>query len=576
MDTLFTSPSAAHRSLTVELTSNPAWTAVTSLPALINTEGEKSATDWATQLYALVLGHQVAQSNPDLQKWTASHPDEISALSRLKLDGLTDLTPWLREAMQEEQRGKSLRQLFDSETFAARKYTALDKLKALQGSDGGWSWYEGMPANPSITLDVAVMLARMESLTGSQEGHNLLEKALAFLQTTLADEVKAMKKAERESGVRLKPSEFQLRCLYLYTLMGHKMDQADLRYLYDRAKGLSKELSMYGKAIAAVVFVRNGAKDEAALQVKGILEHTVYTSEMGRYFDSKRAESTAASFRILTQCMAIEALNCLGQTKEAEEMRQWLMQCKRTQMWQTSLASADAVYALLSTSVADHSSPLVMSLSATTPVYYTLMNGSKIVGVNAPKQTSTPTSAGYYRVTYTDASAVKANILKVRKDAQGLAWGTVYATEYLPASSVKTEGAGLHLNSLLQVYRGGSWTNVTSAVLLQRGDRVRQVFTLKAERDFDFVELKASRPACAEPLQALSGYQWRDGLPAYRAVQDASTTYYIERVAKGTHTLTEESFVNRAGTYASGISMLKCVYAPEYAASAQEIILQAR
>ena len=574
IDSLFASKTGTHRTITVELTSNPTWTAVTTLPALTSTDREMSATEWGTQLYALTLGEYLAKSNPAIHEWADHHTEETDALASLKLDGLTDLTPWLRSARQEAERGKALRQLFDESYTAVRKHTALDKLAALQQADGGWSWYPGMQASTYVTTDVALLLARMEKLTESRDAHRQLLSALDYLKVRMAEEVKDMKKAERESKQPTLPSELQLRYLYLRTLMGLKCDDADSRFLLSRAKQLRKQFSMQHKAQMAVVLADNGEEAEARLAIRSLLEHTVCTPEMGRYFDTARAQSSVASYRIPTQCAAIEALTRFGMKQEAEEMRLWLMQCKRTQMWETARASADAVYALLSCRDEDQQHRLVMSLSATQPVYFTLLRGEKIVGVNAPKQTTTASSAGYYRETYHDAPATEATSLRVRKDTEGLAWGTVYATCTLPASEVKAEGQGLHIQRTMQVKQGANWSDVAPGTSLKKGDRVRQVFSIQADRDFDFVSLTASRPACTEPAEPLSGFCWNEGLSSYRAVHDAATDYFIEHIAKGKHVFTEELFVDRAGHYTSGLCTLQCVYAPEFTSTSEEVTLK--
>ena len=117
-----------------------------------------------------------------------------------------------------------------------------------------------------------------------------------------------------------------------------------------------------------VIFDRNGKSAEAAIALKSLKEHTVSSPEKGRYFDTPRAEWSWHSYRIPSQCAAIEALHAINDEATASEMRLWLLQAKRTQMWETTRATSDAVYALLMSS----DSTTVMPLSTQTPLYYTL------------------------------------------------------------------------------------------------------------------------------------------------------------------------------------------------------------
>lgn len=569
-DTLFNVEGASHRALSVEVSSNPTWYAVTALPALQGTDGCISANDWATRFYAMAIGQQVVRDNPEIKALASgSSTAELDALAKLKAEGLTDLTPWLQQGTAEQERAEALRQMFDVELTAARMATAIDKLKTLQQADGAYCWYPGMGGNAYTTLEVAILLARVENLTSCQQGHRQLAQAMDWLKQYIAGVVREMKRAEKETGHKVLPGELAMRYLYLLTLTGDKLDD-NASYLVARAALQNKEFTMYGKAVAVQVMAHYGKKAEAELLLKSLLEHTVTKDSMGRWFDTPRAEWSWRSYRIPTQCMAIEALHTLGHEMAADEMRLWLLQAKRTQMWETSRASADAVYALLATGGKQHS---VMPLAEKTPVYYTLYNHNKVVGFNAKSQSSMPQTVGYFKQTYTDASAIGATTVRLDKRTDGLSWGSVYATFSAPASRVPTEGKGLLLTRKFEVKRAGEWVAVNGTTTLTEGDRVRQVFTITADRDYDFVALSASRPACLQPAQPLSGYAWNMALPAYRAVHDAATDYFVEKVRKGTHQFAEELFVDRTGQFATGVATVSCVYAPEFCGTAGEVKL---
>lgn len=569
-DTLFNVEGASHRALSVEVSSNPTWYAVTALPALQGTDGCISANDWATRFYALAIGQQVVHDNPEIKALASgSSTAELDALAKLKAEGLTDLTPWLQQGTAEQERAEALHQMFDAELTAARMATAIDKLKTLQQADGAYSWYPGMGGNAYTTLEVAILLARVENLTSCQQGHRQLAQAMDWLKQYIAGVVREMKRVEKETGHKVLPGELAMRYLYLLTLTGDKLDD-NASYLVARAALQNQEFTMYGKAVAVQVMAHYGKKAEAELLLKSLLEHTVTKDSMGRCFDTPRAEWSWRSYRIPTQCMTIEALHALGHEMAADEMRLWLLQAKRTQMWETSRASADAVYALLATGGKQQG---VMPLAEKTPVYYTLYNHNKVVGFNAKSQSSMPQTVGYFKQTYTDASATGATTVRLDKRTDGLSWGSVYATFSAPASRVSTEGKGLLLTRKFEVKRAGEWVAVNGTTTLVKGDRVRQVFTITADRDYDFVALSASRPACLQPAQPLSGYAWNMALPAYRAVHDATTDYFVEKLRKGTHQFAEELFVDRTGQFATGVATVSCVYAPEFCGTAGEVKL---
>ena len=560
-DTLFNAPHATHRSLSVELSSNPTWYAVTALPVLAGSASCVSAIDWATRYYAFTIGQFVARNNPEVQRLVQKNEEEVDKLATLKTEGLTDATPWLQRAEAEKQRSAALHQLFDEEIAAAQLYTAIDKLKALQKEDGSYCWYPGMNGNALITLEVAQLLARTECLTQRENAriHDQLSKAFYYLQKDVAEDVRDMKQYEKKHKTQLAPSEYCMRYLYLLTLMGLKFDD-DAQYLLNRAVALRHELTMYGKALSVIIFDRNGKCAEAAIALKSLKEHTVSSSEKGRYFDTPRAEWSWHSYRIPSQCAAIEALHAMNDEATASEMRLWLLQAKRTQMWETTRATSDAVYALLMSS----DTTTVMPLSTQTPLYYTLYNKKRIVGQNAPSDSEMSTTVGYVKQIYTKDQAIEATSLKVDKRSDGLSWGAVYASFMAPIEEVTTEGKGLQITRRFERKQGMEWVALTDVSLLQKGDRVRQVFTIEADRDYDFVSLSADHAANMQPVRPLSGYAWDTALPAYRAVHDASTDYFIEQLRKGKHQFAEEFFVDRTGSFSNGVARIQCVYAPEF------------
>jgi hypothetical protein len=82
----------------------------------------------------------------------------------------------------------------------------------------------------------------------------------------------------------------------------------------------------------------------------------------------------------------------------------------------------------------------------------------------------------------------------------------------------------------------------------------------------DFIQIKAQHPACFEPTTQLSGYRWLGTQGAYVAQHDASCDFFFDTMRKGTLTFDQEMFVDRKGTYTTGITTAQCAYSPEFSA----------
>ncbi|HRF86393.1 MAG TPA: alpha-2-macroglobulin family protein, partial [Alloprevotella sp.] len=486
IDTLWNgSKQASDRRLTVETASNPTWYAVSALPVLADDECH-SAAEWATRYYALTLGSSLAST---LKQAGASFPEktdkENGVLSPLATQNeiLLTETPWAAHAASETERAAALTDLLNPELSAIRRHTALDQLRSLQLPDGSWSWYKGMRGNSYITSEVAVLLARTRRLTGDRTATQPLERALAFLKDEIRKTVLGMKEYERKHKQTATLDEASLRYLYLRALMGLKPDN-DTRYLLDKAERPDKRQTMYGKALVTVALAAAGRTEPALAALQSLTEHTVLSPETGRYFDTDRAQWSWASYRIPTQTAAIEALTALRPDNDpiAEEMRLWLMQAKRTQSWETSRATADAVYALLARAPKDGT---VMSVTETTqPLLYTLNKGRTIVAASAPSGTQAAGTVGYSREDYTDKAALSANSITLNKRTKGLSWGSVRTSCTVPSADVAASSKGLGVTCLVQVERGGTWRLLRTGDKVRKGERLRKVFTLTADRDY--------------------------------------------------------------------------------------------
>lgn len=583
IDTLWSDlQQADNRRLYVELSAQPMGYVLSALPAIFNESGE-SATQRATQLYAVALADFIAQSCPDLRREierlsalpdsTPSHEENILARHpELKQVFLAE-SPWEAEATAEAERRKALRQLFNGDQAAIHKQSAIDRLRELQTPEGGWAWFRGMPANAYITADVAVVLARLLHLTGENAGiHAMLQRAMAYWEREIRKEVKAMKENEQRTHQKGRITENQLRYLYVNSLLqGRKSSeaQADIRFLCERAELWLPQMNMHDKALTAVILQTNKKEEAAQTALRSLLEHTVSSPEMGRYFDTQRAPLTSAAYKIPTQVATIEALRRATSTEIhdfTEEMRLWLLQSKRTQMWETSRASADAIYALM---LGDcHNADSVFSSSDTADALrFSLLKGRQPLFSGISSKKSGSALAGHALHSFDEAAMLQADRVRIEKQSSGLSWGAVMAHYTLPAGAITGSGNGLLLKEEWQIKEGSTWRTIDlSRTTLGIGQHVRRVFTLTAERDFDFVSLRTSRAACLTPARPLSGYFHADGIHGYRAVHDASTDFFFEKLNKGNHVFTEEYLTDRPGIYQSGSTSAQCVYAPEFSA----------
>lgn len=551
------SKTASEQRLTVEFTAHPAWYAVQALPVVANPQNE-DALSWATAYYAHSLAAFIVKENPRIKQvfdsWKAQGGTKETFMSNLQKNQelkniLLAETPWLTEATNEAEQKQRIATLFDLNTMNSQLAVSVEKLGELQNADGAWSWYKGMQGSRYVTTQVMEMLVRLNALTHQDADSRMqpmIQKGFEYLGKQAAEEYKSMKEAEKKGAVGLRPSEQVLRYLYICALDGKApVDEKVNRYFIDKLSGEGKELTIYGKALGAIILQQSGKVAEARLFMQSLMEYSVVTDEMGRYFDTPKARYSWFSYKIPTEVAAMEAIQRITKdTKAIDEMKRWLLKQKQTQTWETPIATADAVYALMATGASD-------LLANTGGVEITL--GKEVI------RTPADNAIGYIKKT---VSGDVMNIKKVSvdKEGTGMGWGAVYAQYLESMDQIGEQGNGLSVSR--QLYKGDEALNESAP--LKVGDRITVRLTVKADRDMDFVQIKDDRAACMEPLQAVSGFRWGNGLGYYQATKDASTQFFIDQMRKGTYVIEYQVYVNRTGEYQAGIATVQSAYAPEF------------
>ena len=551
------SKTASEQRLTVEFTAHPAWYAVQALPVVANPQNE-DALSWATAYYAHSLAACIVKENPRIKQvfdsWKAQGGTKETFMSNLQKNQelkniLLAETPWLTEATNEAEQKQRIATLFDLNTMNSQLAVSVEKLGELQNADGAWSWYKGMQGSRYVTTQVMEMLVRLNALTHQDADSRMqpmIQKGFEYLGKQAAEEYKSMKEAEKKGAVGLRPSEQVLRYLYICVLDGKApVDKKVNQYFIDKLSGEGKELTIYGKALGAIILQQAGKVAEAKLFMQSLMEYSVVTDEMGRYFDTPKARYSWFSYKIPTEVAAMEAIQRITKdTKAIDEMKRWLLKQKQTQTWETLIATADAVYALMATGASD-------LLANTGGVEITL--GKEMI------RTPVDDAIGYIKKTVIGDVM---NIKKVRvdKEGTGMGWGAVYAQYLESMDQIGEQGNGLSVSR--QLYKGDEALNESAP--LKVGDKITVRLTVKADRDMDFVQIKDDRAACMEPLQAVSGFRWSNGLGYYQATKDASTQFFIDQMRKGTYVIEYQVYVNRTGEYQAGIATVQSAYAPEF------------
>ncbi|MDL2278762.1 alpha-2-macroglobulin [Parabacteroides sp. OttesenSCG-928-G07] len=555
--------------LTLEMTGNPVWYAVQALPTLTQPEHD-NVLSWFAVYYSNILATHIANAHPRIQQvisqWMTQGGDATTLLSNLERNEelkniLLEETPWVLEAQNETEQKQRLSLLFDLNRSSYMYDTALQRLIEQQNEDGGWSWYKGFYSDRTMTLSILRGMAQLVELNAIQYGEQekrMQMNALRFLDDAIRKDYEQLKKNNRE-WEKARPTSGQISYLYVRSAYRDIPESVETReasrFYTDQAEKQWKDLSLADKAALAILLHRNGKKEVAA-EIMAWFRRTATTSEeMGMYWANNRRGADYFTSPIDVHSLLMSAFKELGSNEtEVNRMKQWLLSQKRTQNWESTPSTVNAIYAILLSGDDWLSQNNVVTAQ---------WNGNRYSTADGEVAT------GYLKEVLTaEAINPAAARITIRKEGSTPVWGAVYSQYFESLDKVSASKGVLNVEKKLFVeINNGNEIQirpVTSGQPLRVGDKVIVRLTIRTDRDMDYVFLKDLRAGCFEPGQSLSGYRSGDGVGYYQSPKDVAEHFFFARLPKGTFVVEYPVYVSRTGEYTAGISTIQCMYAPEF------------
>ena len=555
-----------HQDLTVSAVSRPAWYAVLSLPYLMEFPHECCEQTFS-RYYANALGEFIANSDSRIREtfdaWKAAGAEALKSPletnPQLKAIAL-DATPWVREAEHETAARARVGALFEKGRLEGEQSRCIEKLRLERNGDGLWPWFPGGPSSGYITLYILTGFARLSHLAGL-EYPDFFASAAESLDFNVSESVKERLELEKK-GFPFRVSGFDIRWMYLHSFKG-VMSAKDktivplfVKHLRDEWVGLGLE----SQALAAVALKRMGEEGLAKEIMASVKERGVLSDELGMYWKVPYFFSSSVfAAPVSTQALIVEAFReVTGDEESAYACNVWLLKQKQAQDWTTTAATADAIYALLLGGGTN--------LLAGDTLAEVTLGGEKV------KVDSAEAGTGMWSVRYA-ADSIKPEMGEITFSGatanRGVSWGGVHWSYFEDVLKVRAQEPK-ELSVEKKYYKkvvGPEGTRLTAIEgVLKPGDEIVARLEIKSDRTYEFVHLSDERPACAEPVDVLSSYRWRDGVGYYQSTRDTATHYYIDRLNKGIFVLETSYRVQQRGVFTGGIATIQCMYAPEFTA----------
>lgn len=569
-----------HSSLTVDITPNPIWLAIQSLP-YVERQKNPSNIYLANAIYTNTLAFDIVQNNPQIEQLFAKWRQYGSDAFQSELDRNSDLkqtvmeeTPWLQDAKDEEQRHREIAHYFDKVCLKSQLSTLNSKLVKSQRSDGGWSWIDGGRYTSLYTTQyILKTLGQLQ-----QQGVKIdskttvaLNRALEYVDRETYQYYKKYIKGKGYDVVNL--DYLYIRSLYPDNhLSKHYQEAYD--FFYNNAKKYNEEYrELYTQAMLSFLFHRNGDTKLAKDIVKRIKQKALYNDEMGMYWRDNRAGWLWNQRPIETQAMLIRAFaEVLGDNESVAAMQQWLLKQKQTTNWNTDVATVNAIQALLVTGNGERRTENNSEIK---------IHNSELkvqFGTNELKTDTTEARLHISQRLNRDEITPADGHLTITKTDDGIAWGAMYWQYFEQVDKIPASSIGVTLKRTLYKVESGNRFSVIRfpSSVLKVGDKLRVRIEIICDRTLEYLELKDPRCAALEPVSTASGWNWSSGLSYYVAVTNAAQTLYIDRLEKGKYVVEYDLYVNNAGTYTTAPTTIQCLYAPEFRAltPAEKLVIE--
>ncbi len=565
-------------SFVVQAASNPAWYGVLALPCLME-ENDESIEALFSRLYANAYARHVATADPRIVKIFEQWKGTAALESPLEKN--TDLvktllaeTPWVRDAVDEREARARIGLLFDSTRAENEVRAAFERLESLRNGDGGWPWFPGGRSCDPVTLAIIAGFGRLRA-TGVAIDVQPAVAALPWLDGRLIEE---RLRGEKIEDPVLTPTG-------AYALFARSFFQKDapaeneaaeaVRWGLDVGRKTWMKLGRRSQGHVALALHRSGDREAARSIIDSLKQRAVDAdvkpgtekdSWQGMWWrDEHPAWWSWATAPIETQAVMIEAFDEItGDAAAVEAMKAWLLSQKRTSRWPGSMATADAVGALLGRGT-------------------DLLGSSNLVTVTVGGEAVTPAKVeagtGFFEERFLRREIVPAmGEVVMKKPDAGLAWGGVHWQYLDDIANVPAAGREeLAIEKQLFVKRFTKAGPVLEpATVVEPGDELVVRLVVTSDRDYEYLELADHRPSLTEPVDVLSGWRFGDGAAWYLAVRDASTQLFFERLPRGTHVFEYSLRAAHRGSASSGFARIQSRYAPEFSAHSSAVPLEVK
>ncbi len=478
--------------------------------------------------------------------------------------------------------------VFDVDEVRRMVKDGVERLTAMQCSDGGWGWFSGWGEQSSPhTTAVVVHGLQIAKQNDVALVPGVLERGVAWLKNYQDEQVQWLKNAaikDKPEGLAWKQWADNLDAFVYMVLVDAGVKNADmLDFLYrDRT-----HLGVYGMAMYGIALDKQGERDKLAMILRNIGQYVQQDDENQTawlnmpegcwwYWYGSEYEAEAYYLKLLARTDPHGEL--------ARRLVKYLLNNrKNATYWNSTRDTALCIEAMADfirqsgenrpnmTVEIYYDGKLQKAVEITPKVLFQFDNKFVLEGegvaagrhtIELRKKGSGPLYYNAYLTTFTLEDFIpKSKSVEIKVARK-------YYKLVKADKSVHAEGSrGQAVEQKVEKYDRQELPNLS---VVKSGDLVEIELEIDSKNDYEYLVFEDMKPAGFEPVDLRSGYTGND-LGAYVEFRDNRVVFFARTLARGKHSVSYRMRAEIPGKFSALPTRAAAMYAPELKANSDEL-----
>ncbi|MCG2615289.1 MG2 domain-containing protein [Terrimonas sp. NA20] len=489
-------------------------------------------------------------------------PEQKVVMLDSLVEGRGESTPWLQLEFAKEKQQRELFRLLDTINAKQKISSYFDVIADNQNSDGGMSWFKGGTSSSYMSMYLLGALGKAKRDSLQLAGDNIVDEGkYATLVRRLIMYCDSLFRRDLSGDLFAQWAYVRSYWWEEYApaaeLKG-KFDSMIGKSLSGTKNTATGTAGMLLSVLFRTISEGSGHYKNASEMLESIYQQAIVDGKGVRW--KSLSDSDDLSFTQEEWLVKIaEAFEESGRYPAVVNgIVQWLQLAKDGNRWSTTKATGDIAALMGRLKVFEKNPSNTIKVKATAldmNVTDDLLRGGAydfhgVYGKGFPEK------------------------LLVHTTQPGQTRGAI--NHYYFTATPPTGNSGVILSKTLYKLDmpSGKWVPFKEGEVIKIADKLKVVLRVETPRRLQYVYIEDKRAAAFEPVNALSGYEYRQWFSYYRSVTDEGFRFFATDIPSGISEIEYEIAAAKEGVFSNGIGSLECMYEPSVKAYTRNIVVK--